>query len=67
MTKKDYILIASILKAEREHPASGGQAVQNTVKRLAGAFARALRQDNPRFDVDRFLDACGVPEEERNQ
>lgn len=64
MTKKDYQLIAKVLRDERDHPASGGAAVQNTVDRLAHSFCTALRADNPRFDYKRFLEACGVPEEE---
>jgi hypothetical protein len=27
---------------------------------LAAACVREFRRDNPRFDVDRFLDACGL-------
>lgn len=63
MTKKDYILIANAIKEQwqlskkhSEHPQHSGLAIHNTALRLAYAF----KQDNPRFDVDRFLTACGV-------
>jgi hypothetical protein len=60
VTKKDYIATAKILKAEKDHPASGGAAVQLTVERLAHAFADMFQNDNSRFDRARFLQACGV-------
>ena len=52
MTRKDYIKIAKILQTtelEAHKRAS-----------LAVSFAAICREDNPRFDVDRFLKACGV-------
>jgi len=52
VTKKDYIKIAKILKTtdlDAHKRAS-----------LAVSFAQVCREDNPRFDIQRFLDACGV-------
>tara|TARA_R100000234_G_scaffold111171_1_gene84012 strand:- start:592 stop:777 length:186 start_codon:yes stop_codon:yes gene_type:complete len=52
MTRKDYIKIAKILKTtelEAHKRAS-----------LAVSFASMLREDNPRFNVEKFLNSCGV-------
>lgn len=59
MTRKDYVLIAEILKANREDFIEGedGFALLNI---LAHQFANGLEPDNPRFDRARFLEACGV-------
>jgi hypothetical protein len=51
MTKKDFQKIASVIKdtsmpcAIRAH--------------LAWNFAQVCKADNPRFDIQRFIDACG--------
>lgn len=55
MTRKDYILIADVLK--------GQQAPHNdteTLWRVACALADVLEGDNPNFDHARFMTACGV-------
>ena len=67
MTKKDYIKIAKILKTTELEPHKRAS--------LAVSFASVCKEDNPNFDVQRFLDACGLtrieelvaeePEEER--
>jgi len=52
MTKKDYIKIAKILKTtdlEAHKRAS-----------LAVSFAQVCKDDNSNFNIQRFLDACGV-------
>lgn len=60
MTRKDYILIAEALKEARAEAlalrAGAGVGVTIAAVRLADALAR----DNPRFDRERFLKACGV-------
>ena len=52
MTRKDYEKIAKILKTTdlEDHQRAS----------LSVSFASVCREDNPRFDVDRFLRACGV-------
>ena len=52
MTRKDYIKIANILKTT-DLPA-------HTRASLAVSFASVCKEDNTRFDVQRFLDACGL-------
>ena len=53
MTRKDYVMIADTI---------GGMTYLNETDRatIAHDFADQLEQDNPRFDRDRFLTACGV-------
>jgi len=51
MTKKDYIKIANILKTTELEPHKRAS--------LAVSFAGVCREDNPNFDFDRFLAACG--------
>jgi hypothetical protein len=55
MTRKDYVLIAEVLK---NFKGDGGDVIDRDQisYRLADTFAL----ENPRFDRDRFLVACGV-------
>lgn len=48
MTRKDFELIARLILAHG-----------NNAKALAEGFAIAAQMDNPRFDRERFLAACG--------
>jgi hypothetical protein len=57
MTRKDYQLIASVLKSY----ATEGIPVDDR-DAIAYDLADALAKDNPRFDRDRFLVAAGVYE-----
>lgn len=52
MTKKDYIVIASVI-SEWAMPTRG---------QLARAFAARLREEHRAFDVGRFITACAVEE-----
>ena len=51
MTKKDYVLLASVIKGRR------GYKVVDT---LAFDIADALQADNERFNRVVFLKACGI-------
>ena len=51
MTRKDYQLIADVFARS---------AGDDIAKFLAVNLADKLKQDNPRFDADKFLTACGV-------
>jgi hypothetical protein len=55
MTRKDYQLIASVLK---KFTSEGGDVIERDA--LAYDLADALGADNPRFNRDRFLVAAGV-------
>jgi len=57
MTRKDYALIAEILKK------SGACGVGPfTLDALALSFAQELKKDNPNFKPALFLKACGIVE-----
>jgi hypothetical protein len=62
MTRKDYVMIAEVLRAginyERDFNKSeeSAKAIQSVAEFMAGVLA----QDNPRFDRDRFLVASGI-------
>ena len=56
--KKDYVAIANMI-AEKTPACWGEDAIQlrdSLAKRMAYYFA----DDNPKFDRERFLKACGV-------
>ena len=53
MTRKDFQLIADVLKASSTSPMN-----RCVIKELAVSFASALAKTNPRFDQKRFVEAC---------
>ncbi len=60
MTRRDYVLMAecfhtAITKTRNADECSG-------VERAMLAFCNRLSDDNPRFDSQRFYDACWFPE-----
>ena len=56
MTRKDYILIAAVINRVGDDPTVNTW----TLWRLANELSDRLAQDNPRFDRERFLKACGA-------
>ena len=55
MTRKDYEAIAEIFSAvEKERPRQEVGAILAVMRGLADYFEK----DNPRFDRDRFVEAC---------
>ncbi|WP_438979890.1 hypothetical protein [Polynucleobacter sp.] len=71
MSKKDYEMIAKEIKmtytscnAGYETSSNAEQAQadleKNAVEEVARNLACAFANDNPRFDIDRFLIACGI-------
>lgn len=64
MSRKDYELIAAALREQVDAwPASGGEVVNLVIAVLVNtieSFADALEKDNPRFNRERFLSACGL-------
>jgi len=52
MTKKDYILLARVIKKS----SGKSYAICELVKELC----EELKKDNSKFDSDRFLTACGL-------
>jgi len=60
MTKKDYILIAEVIKKEaKKWEANSKYAF--AIDCIASNLATELQQTNPKFDRIRFLKAC-MPE-----
>jgi hypothetical protein len=58
MTRKDYELIAEVIKTARK--VETGEAVLVSVEHLTNTLATELEIENPRFNRARFLSACGV-------
>lgn len=58
MTKKDYVQIAAAIKSGL--PIKNGEATAASVhEQITLAMARSLKADNPRFNFDIFMRACG--------
>jgi hypothetical protein len=57
MTKKDYILIASVLNLWKLRHNEGGEFAES-YHDLLEIFQSQLALDNPRFDGERFAAAC---------
>jgi hypothetical protein len=56
MTKKDYIKAAEIVSQTKWD----SKVKPAERKRMAAAFVSFFQGDNPRFDRERFLTACGL-------
>jgi hypothetical protein len=59
MTRKDYVLIAQTI-ADLMSDFNNGGDDSVSLSLVAQELADTLAKDNPRFDRDRFLVACGV-------
>jgi hypothetical protein len=55
MSKRHYIAIAQAVRECRDVSRTNRDAVEALAKSLAAVLAA----DNPRFDVTRFMTACG--------
>ena len=62
MTRKDYVLIAEAIKGavSYETEFNSNEAGADALKKFSVTLASLLLADNPRFDVNRFFDACEV-------
>jgi hypothetical protein len=65
MTRKDYVMIAGILKDCNLIPTLNKNKEEGLIQAdilftVASQLAYKLEQDNPRFDRAKFLTACGV-------
>lgn len=66
MTKKDYELIAESLRTTKDWGkdfqvySNGAWVANSSFTILCENLANLLNRDNPRFNRDRFLSACGV-------
>jgi hypothetical protein len=61
MTRKDYVMIAEVIKTQIELSLKFGEDdARYGAENIAQDLATKLGEDNPRFDRGRFLAACGV-------
>jgi hypothetical protein len=60
MTKKDYELIAQALADISENYEGDDWTVSGVIGLMAGKLANKLESENPRFNREMFLKACGV-------
>ena len=63
MTRKDYELIADTIRrftwaAQAVERSSGSPSVDVASQAIVGEFVASLKGTNPRFDAQRFIDAC---------
>ena len=60
MTRKDYQLIADVIKQTGAHRPSNPQGWTPTLRALAANLAVQLKKENPNFKPALFLKACGL-------
>jgi hypothetical protein len=68
MTRKDYVKFAAMLKDQRQaaidcnslKPGADTMLKIGTLNTTVFSMADIFAADNPNFDRDRFLQACGV-------
>lgn len=67
MTKKDFELIAGALFGACSYSVAGNSTLSKEQREgariVAVNIAYALDSDNPKFDFDKFLQACGIDTE----
>jgi hypothetical protein len=56
MTKTHFEATASLIRGTYTETEGEADVVKNLAERMAAMFAR----ENPRFDRDKFLTACGL-------
>lgn len=59
MTRKDYRLIAAVFRTGYKQVANNDYE-RAVVAVMVDRLAEALTKENPRFDREKFLKACGV-------
>jgi len=64
VTKQHFELVARILHAAYPIEATDitKAVIEDTRRGIVYDFANAFAEENPRFDRDRFLRACGIEE-----
>jgi len=67
MTRKDYVAIAEVFKEQTKwlqpEIIQNEQQSYNTLRHLAKDLCDVFERDNPLFDRDRFLKACGFSDD----
>lgn len=59
-SRKEYEAVAQAIAHEVERNGGEPNGVEVVLASVAGSMARWFAQDNPRFDRERFLQACKV-------
>lgn len=62
MTKKHYEMLAEAIASAKPQGMRLPPGSMRVWERVVRKVSDALAEDNPRFDVQRFRDACGVDE-----
>ena len=61
MTRKDYELLAESIRLTRNKAEWQGKAIdETTLEAVTTSMAQLLEYENPRFNRELFLKACGV-------
>lgn len=60
LTRKHYEAIAEILSEHKDDSQYSTVIDERRVESISLSLADYFEKDNPRFDRDRFLEACGV-------
>jgi hypothetical protein len=62
MTRKDYVMIAEAIQGavNYEQNFNNNEAGADALKKFSVMLSALLMADNPRFDANRFFDACEV-------
>jgi hypothetical protein len=60
MTRKDYIKFAEVIKTAKAHIKAHECNIPSDeiVEKVAVDLAYVFKQDNPKFDMERFFKAC---------
>ena len=59
MTKKDYELIAKTIKTSKNFKDTEKMTKEDILRDLTASLCFKLQEDNPRFNADKFIKACG--------
>lgn len=59
MSRKDYVRVAGILNEWRKLLHKGYSCKGSEIERLAKELASWFHEDNSRFNIDKFMWACG--------
>ena len=60
LTKKDFKAVAEIIKDSYNYDWCGREMSKVCFNRVAKRFANYFATQNPRFNRQKFLDACGL-------
>jgi hypothetical protein len=59
MTRKDYEAIAKDIKTTLETLEEGEHSAKRVLLIFLSNFTEYMKEDNPRFDMTKFVKACG--------